>query len=135
MSTTSAPASGFAYRLGGSDRTVLRGGAGVFYGQTVEPQLATPRRSAFPRRPALSFRRRRPRARSGCATDFRAYAREPISDAFGAVRVGEKPYLAVSFFNPNQKAPTSYQSNIDLQHQLGSGLMVEVGYIGNEGAT
>src|SRR4029079_14691416 len=74
-----------------------------------------------------------PKAAAPVRGGFRQAGGGPVGDGFAAVRVGEKPYLAVSFFNPNQKAPTSYQSNIDLQHQLDSGLVVEVGYIGNEG--
>jgi hypothetical protein len=37
----------------------------------------------------------------------------------------------VSFFDPRQVAPTSYQANIDLQHELTPTVVVEAGYIGN----
>jgi hypothetical protein len=37
----------------------------------------------------------------------------------------------VSYFDPNQVAPTSYQANLNIQHELRSGLVVEAGYIGN----
>ncbi|HKC55617.1 MAG TPA: hypothetical protein VKC35_05815, partial [Vicinamibacterales bacterium] len=33
--------------------------------------------------------------------------------------------------DPHQVAPTSYQVNLDLQHELSRGLVVEAGYIGN----
>jgi Carboxypeptidase regulatory-like domain/TonB-dependent Receptor Plug Domain len=127
------PRVGFAYRLGGSDRTVLRGGAGVFYGQTVDATIGDTASLGFSTQATFVVPQAATQSAFRLRDGFPAYAREPISDAFGAVRVGEKPYLAVSFFNPNQKAPTSYQSNIDVQHQLDSGLVVEVGYIGNEG--
>ena len=45
--------------------------------------------------------------------------------------VGQKPNTAVSYFDPNQLAPTSYQSNLSLQRELGADLVVEVGYVGN----
>src|SRR5262249_23238559 len=37
----------------------------------------------------------------------------------------------VSYFDPNQVAPVSYQSNLSFQHEFPSRLLVEVGYIGN----
>ena len=62
---------------------------------------------------------------------FPAYPVPPLNSAFGAVPVGQRPNTAVSYFDPNQVAPTSYQSNLNLQHEIGSGLVIEVGYIGN----
>jgi len=47
------------------------------------------------------------------------------------VPVGARPTTAVSYFDPNQQAPTSYQANLNIQHELGQGLTVEGGYIGN----
>src|SRR5205814_7916151 len=41
------------------------------------------------------------------------------------------PNTSVSFFNPNQVAPTSYQSNVSIQHEIRDGLLIEAGYIGN----
>jgi hypothetical protein len=38
----------------------------------------------------------------------------------------------VAFFKPDQAAPISYQANLSLQHELGSGLVTEVGYMTNE---
>jgi Carboxypeptidase regulatory-like domain/TonB-dependent Receptor Plug Domain len=127
------PRVGFAYRLGGSERTVLRGGAGVFYGQTVDATIGDTASLGFSTQASFVVAQAATQSAFRLRDGFPAYAREPIGDGFGAVPVGEKPYLAVSFFDPNQKAPTSYQSNIDLQHQLNSGLLLEVGYIGNEG--
>jgi Carboxypeptidase regulatory-like domain/TonB-dependent Receptor Plug Domain len=127
------PRAGFAYRLGGSDRTVVRGGAGVFYGQTVDATIGDTASQGFSTQASFVVAQAATQSAFRLRDGFPAYAREPIGDGFGAVRPGDKPYLAVSFFNPNQKAPTSYQSNINLQHQLDSGLMLEVGYIGNEG--
>jgi hypothetical protein len=37
----------------------------------------------------------------------------------------------VSFFDPNQVTPISYQSNVSLQHEMRNGALFEVGYIGN----
>jgi hypothetical protein len=127
------PRVGFAYRLGGSDRTVLRGGAGIFYGQTVDATIGDVASLGFSTQASFVVAQAATQSAFRLRDGFPAYAREPLSDGFGAVPVGGKPYLAVSFFDPNQKAPTSYQSNIGIQHELGSGLLLEAGYIGNEG--
>jgi hypothetical protein len=127
------PRVGFAYRVSGSDRTVLRGGAGVFYGQTVDATIGDTASLGFSTQASFVVAQAATQSAFRLRDGFPAYAREPLGDGFGAVRPGQQPYLAVSFFNPNQQAPTSYQSNIDLQHQLNSGLLLEVGYIGNEG--
>ena len=128
------PRVGFAYRLGGSDRTVLRGGAGVFYGQTVDATIGDTASLGFSTQASFVV------AQAGDPERVPSARRIPCVCPRAARRrlrrratLGDRPYLAVSFFNPNQKAPTSYQSNIDLQHQLNSGLLLEVGYIGNEG--
>jgi hypothetical protein len=47
------------------------------------------------------------------------------------VASGERPNTSVAFFNPKQIAPTSYQYNLNIQHEVVMGMLVEVGYIGN----
>ena len=61
-----------------------------------------------------------------------AYARPELTAAFGAVPVGTRPNTSVSFFDPAQLAPISYQLNLGVQHELGSGLVIEAGYMGND---
>src|SRR5262245_25968636 len=127
------PRVGIAYRLGDSDRTVIRGGAGVFYGQTVDATIGDAASLGFSTQASFVVSQAATQSAFRLRDGFPTYAREPLGDGFGAVRVGGRPYVAVSFFNPNQQAPTSYQTNIDLQHQLNSGLLLEIGYIGNQG--
>ncbi len=126
------PRFGFAYQLTDTGRTVLRGGSGIFYGQTVDATIGDAASLGFSTQ--ASFVVAQPAAESAfrLRDGFPAYGREALTDAFGAVRVGERPYLAVSFFNPEQQVPISYQTNLNLQHQFDSGLMVEVAYISNE---
>ncbi len=45
--------------------------------------------------------------------------------------LGQKPNTAVSFFNPKQVAPISYQYNLGSQREVARDLLVEIGYIGN----
>lgn len=76
MGNNFGPRFGFAYKIPGAGSTLIRGGAGIFYGPTV-------------------------------------------SNSIG------------DFFNPAQVAPTSYQFNLNLQHELTTNLLVELGYVGN----
>jgi hypothetical protein len=46
------------------------------------------------------------------------------------VPVGQAANTAVSYFNPQQIAPISYQYNLDVQREL-RGVLLEAGYIGN----
>ena len=45
--------------------------------------------------------------------------------------LGQRPNTSVSFFNPRQIAPVSYQYNLNVQREVAPGLLIEVGYIGN----
>jgi hypothetical protein len=47
------------------------------------------------------------------------------------VPVGQKVNTSVSYFNPNQVAPISYQYNFGIQREVARDLLVEIGYIGN----
>src|SRR6266581_2162054 len=57
--------------------------------------------------------------------------RPALTPGFGAVAVGQSPNTAVSYFNPNQVAPISYQYNLSVQREVARDLLLEVGYIGN----
>ncbi len=125
------PRFGFAYQIGGSGRTVVRGGAGVFYGPTVSNTVGDVAALGFST--AASFVSSQPTTDSAflLRDGFPAYSRAPLGPEFGAVPVGQKPNTAVSFFDPHQVAPVSYQSNAGLQHELASGLVVEIGFVQN----
>jgi hypothetical protein len=62
---------------------------------------------------------------------FPAVARQPLTPGFGAVPVGQKVNTSVSFFNPKQVAPISYQYNLGVQREVAHDLLLEAGYIAN----
>jgi hypothetical protein len=47
------------------------------------------------------------------------------------VPVGQKVNTSVSFFNPGQVAPISYQYNLGVQREIARDLLLEVGYLAN----
>jgi len=125
------PRLGFAYQLDQSGRTVLRGGTGIFYGPTVSNTIGDTAALGFSTTASFVVSQATTQSAFQLRDGFPAYARPDLTAGFGAVAVGTRPNTAVSYFNPRQVAPTSYQMNLDLQRELGRGLVVEVGYISN----
>ena len=123
------PRLGFAYRLPGKHETVLRGGAGIFYGQTVSNTIGDVASLGFSS--SASYTVQQTDSVVELRNGFPAYSRPALTPAFGAVALGQTPDTSVSFFNPNQVAPTSYQYNFGIQRELGKDLLLETGYIGN----
>ncbi len=126
------PRLGFAYQLDDARRTVLRGGAGVFYGPTVSNTIGDTAAAGFSTAASFVVPQATTQSAFRLREGFPHYERAERTSAFGAVPVGQRPNTAVSYFDPNQVAPTSYQTNLGLQHEFRSGFLVEIGYIGNE---
>ena len=63
------PRVGFAYQIGPSGRTVLRGGTGVFYGQTVSATIGDTASLGFSTSASFVVAQAAVRARSACRTD------------------------------------------------------------------
>jgi hypothetical protein len=125
------PRVGFAYQLTDSGRTVLRGGTGIFYGTTISNSVGDQAALGFGTNASFVVAQATTQSVFQLRNGFPVYSRPALNDAFGAVPIGTRPTTSVGFFDPNQKAPTSYQANIDLQHEVGQGLLIEVGFLSN----
>jgi hypothetical protein len=129
------PRLGFSYRV--SDQWVVRGGgATLFIGQYDQ---ATPivanigfgirgdfvstdggRTAAFPLRNGLPA--------------IAPLTEASLTPAFGAVAPGQAPKLAVEFFEPGRRAvPYLNSFNLNVQRQLPSQSVLEIGYLGSLG--
>lgn len=125
------PRLGFAYQLTESGRTVVRGGTGIFYGPTISNSIGDQAALGFSTAANLVVSQATTQSVFLLRNGFPAYTRPALTSAFGAVPVGTKPTTSVSYFDPNQVAPTSYQTNLNVQHEMAPGLLVEGGFIGN----
>jgi len=125
------PRLGFAYRIPGKTETVIRGGAGVFYGPTVSNTIGDVASLGYSTAASYATAQAASAIVFQLQNGFPAYTRPVLTPGFGAVPVGESPNTAVSYFNPNQVAPISYQYNLSVQREVARDLLFEVGYIGN----
>ena len=125
------PRLGFAYRIPGKHGTVIRGGAGVFFGPTVSNTIGDVASLGFSTSASYSVAQAETQSSLQLRGGFPAVTRQALTPGFGAVPVGQKVNTSVAFFNPKQVAPISYQYNLGVQRELARDLLLEVGYVGN----
>ena len=125
------PRVGVAYQLTSTGRTVLRGGAGIFYGPTVSNTIGDAAALGFSTAASFVVSQATTQSAFRLREGFPVYVRPALDASYGAVPPGQRPNTAVAFFDPAQKAPTSYQANISFQHELATGFALELGALSN----
>jgi hypothetical protein len=129
------PRLGLAYRI--SDKWVVRGGFGIVYigeydsatptvaqvGFTTNGSFVSPDNGLTPAT----------RLKNGVAAiTFPTQAQ--LNSSFGAVALGASPTTAIDFFQPTgRREGYMEQYNLNVQRAIGKNLVVELGYLGNEG--
>ena len=128
-----APRIGFAWKVEGDQRTVVRGGFGTFFAHPFDAGVPNAVALGFSQQVSLTT------PDNGITAPF--YLRNgvpsgtstqtPLTDSYGAVKVGQSPNTAVTFFEPNRGAGYSEQFNLGVQRQMGKSMVVEVSGVGN----
>jgi len=109
-----APRVGFAWDVRGSQKTVVRGGYGLFYNQELPASFGSPHNNTFPDLAVNIF--------DGIALSF-PLAPDLFANAPPSAR-------AINIIDPDLETPYAHQFSANVQQDIGLGV-VQIGYVGN----
>ena len=115
---TFAPRIGFAYDLTGRQRTVLRGGAGIFYERLAGNEEYNMGQNNVP----FAYQ----------SAPTNVYFDNP-STSYTTGQTAASPYFPanITTVDPVYKIPTAIQWSLGIQHQLRDNAVLSVAYVGN----
>lgn len=127
------PRFGFAWKPFGSDRTLLRGGVGVFFAHPFDHGAPSSASLGFESSASLTT------PDNGVTAPF--FLRDGVPSlrqtaaardaGFGAVPVGRPTTTAVTFYERERGTGYAIQFNLGVQRQLPGQLLLEASYLGN----
>jgi hypothetical protein len=124
-----SPRFGFALRLSDKPVLVLRGGYGIYYdrlsGQLAEQSVG---------QPPFSLKQSVQGAQNGAATLQQPYNPALPPDSSYPIFIPRVPGGAISLaaIAPRLSSPYAQQYNLNIQQQLGSDYLLEIGYVGSK---
>jgi Carboxypeptidase regulatory-like domain len=127
------PRFGFAWRPFGLQKTVIRGGAGIFFAHPFDRGAPSSASLGFENSATINTQD------NGLTAPFLlrdgvpaiSLSGETRDDSYGAVRPGQGATTVVTFFERNRRTGYSQQLNLNIQHELPGQITIETGYIGN----
>ena len=126
------PRSGFAWKPFGSDKTVVRGGFGIFDAHPFDAGVPNVNTLGFSQSATLNTPDNGITAPFFLRNGVPVQVASPVlNSSFGAVPFGQTPNTAVTFFDPNRKTGYSQQFNLGVQRQLPGSIVLQVTGIGN----
>jgi outer membrane receptor protein involved in Fe transport len=128
------PRLGFAWKA--ADKWVVRGGFGILY--TGEYDIAAPVVNYIGFATQGTFVSSNNGATPAFILDngFPALSSPTVADltpGYGAVKVGQAPTTSVTYFEKDRENGYLYQTSFDIQHEIGSGIVLDLGYLGTFG--
>jgi hypothetical protein len=127
------PRVGFAWRPFGATHTIVRGGFGVFHAHPFDHGAPSSASLGFERSASLQT------PDNGITPPF--FLRDGVpalreaaivrDQSFGAVRVGQSPTTAVTFYERDRATGYAQQFNVGVQRELSARFVVELSYLGN----
>ncbi len=125
------PRIGIAWKPFGRQRTVIRSGAGIFFGQPLPGSNNTS--AGFETSGSFTTPDNGITAPFLLRNGFPDASRASLDAGFGAVRVGQAIRFAPQFIEVNRRLGYSEQWNFAIQHELGWLTVLELSYIGTMG--
>lgn len=127
------PRFGFAYKPFNSERTVIRGGFGVFFAHPFDAGAPNSASLGYEKSVSLNS------PDQGITHPFvlrdgnrASLTSATLDDSFGAVAPGRTPNTAVTFYEPDRRTGYALQYNFTIQRELFAGWLAEAGFVANQ---